>query len=180
MKLQRQTELISIFTSFISGVKKNIMLTMNRTLEEKVDVVDRVYLTDSDLFSLERFASSFSIRVKTYNQLRDLSEEITVKTLRLLARQYPELVQKQLSRCKYDMSNVIRYTSLSILRDDENFFRETLMDWLANIINSYQVAKECSACYRLLQTVIDEMLPPDCSALVKPYSDLAISALMNA
>ncbi|PZO35422.1 MAG: phycocyanin [Pseudanabaena frigida] len=156
------------------------MLTMNRTLDEKVSKVDRVYLTDSDLFNLERFANGFSLRAKTYNLLRDKADEITVKTLKLLAKQYPELVQKQLQRCKYDMANVMRYTSLSILRDDELFFRETLMDWLANIINSYQVAKECSTAYRLMQTVIDEVLPTECAAMVKPYSELAISTLLNA
>ncbi len=155
------------------------MLTMNRTLDEKIAVIDRVYLNDSDIYNLERFASSFSLRVKTYNLLRDRADEITIRALQLLAQQYPELVQKQLQRCKYDMSNMIRYASLAILRDDELFFREALMDWLANIINSYQIAKECSTAYRLLQTVIDERLPAECAALVKPYSDMAVSSLLN-
>ncbi|WP_231664310.1 phycocyanin [Pseudanabaena sp. 'Roaring Creek'] len=152
---------------------------MNRTLDEKIAVIDRVYLNDSDIYNLERFASSFSLRVKTYNLLRDRADEITIRALQLLAQQYPELVQKQLQRCKYDMSNMIRYASLAILRDDELFFREALMDWLANIINSYQIAKECSTAYRLLQTVIDERLPAECAALVKPYSDMAVSSLLN-
>ncbi|GBO56741.1 phycocyanin beta chain-like [Pseudanabaena sp. lw0831] len=153
---------------------------MNRTLDEKIANMDHIYLTDNDLYNLERFANSFSVRVKTYNILRDHADEITIKALRLLAQQYPELVQKQLQRCKYDMSNMIRYTSLSVLRDDELFFRETLMDWLANIINSYQIAKECSTAYRLFQSVVDEMLPAECAALVKPYSEMATSALLNA
>lgn len=46
------------------------MLTMNRTLDEKVKSVDHNYLTDIDLLNLERFANSFSVRVKTYNLLR--------------------------------------------------------------------------------------------------------------
>jgi hypothetical protein len=156
-----------------------MLLTMNRTLDEKIANVDRVYLTDIDLYNLERFANSFSLRVKTYNLLRDRTDEITIRTLKLLAQQYPELVQKQLQRCKYDMSNLIRYTSLSILRDNELFFREALTDWLANIINSYQVTQECSTAYRLFQSVIDEMLPVECAALVKPYSEMAISSLLN-
>ena len=156
------------------------MLTMNRTLDLRVGDVDHTYLNDTEIFNLERFANSFSVRTKTYNLLRDHTDEIVVKTLRLLAQQYPELLQKQLQRCKYDMSNVIRYISLSVLRDDEIFFKETLMDWLANIINSYQVAKECSIAYRLLQTVVEEVLPAESSALVKPYTDQAISALLNA
>ncbi|PZU99452.1 MAG: phycocyanin [Pseudanabaena sp.] len=156
------------------------MTTMNRVLEEKISDVDRVYLTDADLVSLEQFASSFSVRVRTYNLLRDRSDEITIHALKLLAQQYPELVQKQLQRCKYDMSNMIRYTSISVLRDDELFFRETLMDWLANIINSYQIAKECSTAYRLLQTAVDALLPAECAAMIKPYTNMAISALLHA
>jgi len=156
------------------------MLTMNRTLDEKVGDIDHIYLSDSDIFNLERFANSFSIRVKTYNLLREHADEITVKTLSILSQQYPELVHKQLQRCKYDMANTMRYTALSILRDDELFFRETLMDWLANIINSYQVAKECSTAYRIMQSVVDEMLPAECATLLKPYTDMAISALLHA
>jgi len=114
---------------------------MNRTLDEKTSEVEHVYLTDIDIFNLECFANTFSLRVMTYGLLRDHAEEITIRTLKLLAQQYPVLVNKQLARCEYDMNSVIRYISLSILRDDELFFRETLMDWLANIINSYQVAK---------------------------------------
>lgn len=155
------------------------MLTMHRILDEKANDIGSVYLTDSDLLSLERFANNFSVRLKTYNLLRDCSDEITMRSLRLLAQQYPELIQKQLQRCKYDMSNVIRYMSLSILRDDELFFRETLMDWLTNIINSYQVTKECSTAYRLMQSVIDEMLPAECAALIKPYSEMSKSSLLN-
>jgi hypothetical protein len=75
---------------------------------------------------------------------------------------------------------MIRYTSLAVLRDDELFFRETLMDWLANIIHSYQVTKECSTAYHLFQAVINEMLPAESASLVKPYSDMAIAALLNA
>jgi hypothetical protein len=157
-----------------------MLTTMNRVLEEKISDVDRVYLTDTELVNLERFANSFSVRVRTYNLLRDRTDEITIQALKLLAQQYPELVQKQLQRCKYDMSNMIRYASISILRDDELFFRETLMDWLANIINSYQISKECSAAYRLLQTAVDSLFPSECAAMFKPYTDMAIAALLHA
>jgi len=79
---------------------------MNRTLDEKIANIDHVYLNDSDLVNLERFANGFSVRVKTYNLLRDRADEITMQSLKLLAQQYPELVQKQLQRCKYDREHL--------------------------------------------------------------------------
>ena len=156
------------------------MLTMNRTLDEKISTVDNVYLTDSDLFSLERFANSFSVRVKTYNLLRDRADETTIQALKLLAQQYPELVQKQLQRCRYDMSQLIRYMSLAILRDDETFFRESLLDWHTNIIHSYNISTECSTAYSLLKAVLEKILPSESFALIKPYLELSVSAFMKA
>jgi hypothetical protein len=156
------------------------MLTMNRTLDDKLSTIDSDYLTDSDLFSLERFANSFSVRVKTYNLLRDRADETTIQALRLLAQQYPELVQQQLQRCKYDMSQIIRYMSLAILRDDETFFRESLLDWHANIIHSYNISTECSTAYSLLKAVLEKILPSESFALVKPYLELSVSAFMKA
>ena len=153
---------------------------INRTLDEKIGNVDRVYLTDNDLFHLERFASNFSSRVNTYNLLRDRAEELVVKALKLLAQQYPEMVQKHLQRCKYDMSQIVRHISLAVLRDDELFFKESLMDWHTNIIHSYQISSECSTAYRLLQEVVEQTLPVESCGLVKPYLEMAVSAFTNA
>jgi hypothetical protein len=156
------------------------MLTMNRILDEKTKGVESVYLTDGDLFSLERFANSFSVRAKTYNLLRDRADEATLQALKLLAQQYPELVQKQLQRCKYDMSHLIRYMSLAILRDDEFFFRESLLDWHTNIIHSYNISTECSTAYNLLKAVLEKILPSESFALIKPYLEMSVSAFMKA
>ena len=155
------------------------MLTMNRTLDEKIGNIDRVYLTDNDLFHLERFASNFSARLEAYNLLRDRADELVVRSLKLLAQQYPDLVQKHLQRCKYDMSHILRYMALAILRDDEAFFKDSLMDWHANIIHSYQMSSECSTAYRLLQEVAGQMLSPQSSSLVKPYLEIAVSTFTN-
>ena len=155
------------------------MITMIRTLDEKVGSVDRVYLTDDDLFHLERFASNFSLRVRTYSLLRDRAEELIMRSLKLLAQQYPDLVQKQLQRCKYDMSQVLRYISLAILRDDEVFFRESMMDWHASIIHSYHISSECSTAYSLLQQVAEQILPSENMVFAKPYLGLAIAAFTN-
>ncbi len=156
------------------------MLTMNRTLDEKIGNIARVYLTDNDLFHLERFASDFSARLEAYSLLRDHADKLVVRSLKLLAQKYPNLVQQHLQRCKYDMAHILRYMALAILRDDEAFFKESLMDWHANIIHSYQVSSECSTAYHLLQEVIGQTLSPESSSLAKPYLEIAMSAFAIA
>jgi Phycobilisome protein len=156
------------------------MLTINRNLDEKVGDIDRAYLTDEDLLNVEKFVTGFPVRVKTYNLLRDLSDELVLRSISLLAQQYPELVQKSSRVCKYDMSLNLRYVALSILRDDELFFREALIDWHANIIHSYGISKEVSVAYCLLRDITKKIAPPECFSLINPYFEVTISAFQKS
>ncbi len=153
------------------------MQTINRTLEDRIREVEQEHLSNTDLFKLERYAGSFANRAKTYNLLRDHAETIVLKSLQHLAKAYPKLIEKQAARCKYDMTNVLRYMALSILLDDELLFKEQIMDWLGTVVCSYQVSTECSMAYRKMQEAIEEKLPPECSVLAKPYTDIVLMIL---
>jgi hypothetical protein len=155
-------------------------MVINRTLAERIVNVDRAYLSDEDILNIEELVNNFPLRVKTYSLLRDRGDELVLRSLHLLAEQYPEIVQKHSQKCKYDMTGTIRYISLALLRDDELFFRESLMGWYANIIHSYQIVSEISTAYRLLQVVAEKLLPADSFALVKPYIEIAISAFLKS
>ncbi|CAN1209620.1 hypothetical protein TUMEXPCC7403_05310 [Tumidithrix helvetica PCC 7403] len=153
------------------------MPAINRVLEDKSREADRMYLTDSDLGLLERYAKDFANRAKTYNLLRDRNEAIVKQSIQMLALNYPSLVEKLADRCKYDMSNVLRYIALAILRDDEQFFRDQMGDWLSTVLCSYQVSTECSMAYRKMQESINTQLPSECAILVKPYIDMTVMSL---
>ena len=156
------------------------MLAINCALDQKVEGIDRAYLTDEDLLNVEKFVSGFPLRVKTYNLLRDQSDELVVRSISLLAQQYPELVQKSSRVCKYDMSINLRYLALSILRDDETFFRESLTEWHANIIHSYGISKEVTVAYCLLRDLTKKIAPPECFSLINPYFEVTISAFQKS
>jgi hypothetical protein len=153
------------------------MLTINRTLSDKASETDRMYLNDHDLGLLEKYAKDFANRSKTYNLLRDRADVLVQRALKLMGQEYPSIVAQLGDRCTYDMSKVLQYIALSILRDDTQFFRDYMSDWLSTILGSYQVTPECSTGYRKLQEVINAQLPPECANLVKPYTDLTIAAL---
>ena len=70
------------------------MLTINSILGEKIGDIDRAYLTDEDLLNVEKFVNGFPVRVKAYNLLRDQSDELVLRSISLLAQQYPELAKK--------------------------------------------------------------------------------------
>jgi hypothetical protein len=156
------------------------MFTITRSLEDKVYELERAYLKDSDLVGLEQYAHGFAERLKAYELLRDNADEIVLNALKLLARDYPALIQKRGDRCKYDMGEVLRYMALSMLRNDEQYFRDQMTDWLGTIINSYQVTTECAMAYNKVYEVISRMLPAKSAAMVKPYTDIAIATFSGS
>lgn len=156
------------------------MRTITRLLEDKAKTIEKSYLNNGDLSQLETYVSSFNTRVTTYNLLRDSAEEFLDKSMEQIAKEYPALYQRQADRCRYDMTQTLRYMALSILRNDEIYFRDQLIDWLSNILNSYSVATDCSTIYKNLQKLIDKKFPAECATLAKPYTDMIVAMLTRS
>jgi hypothetical protein len=156
------------------------MFAITKSVEEKISALECAYLQDSDLFSLDQYVSGFADRLKTYELLRDNAEKIANGALELLARDYPALMNKRGDRCKYDISEVLRYMATSILRNDEQYFRDQMVDWLNTILASYQVTTECASAYSHLYEVISQVLPAKCAAMAKPYTDMLVLTLRGA
>lgn len=155
------------------------MHTFNRTLENTLLDADGRYLDTQELHSLEQYIHSYTDRLQMYQQLRDTSEKLVIYSLRKLAQTYPEVIQQCGQRCKYDMTEVLRYIALSILRDDEVFFKEQMMAWLDTIILAHKKTAQCVMAYRYLQEAIASALPPVSVSLVRPYVDLVIQSLQS-
>lgn len=155
------------------------MHTLNHTLEEKIIEADGGYLNTQGLRSFEQFIQSYPARLETYQNLRDKSPALIIQALRKLAQSYPELVQKYGQRCQYDMTEVVRYIALSVLRDDEIFFKEMMMSWLDTILLAHKRQKHCTTAYRYLQDAVNANLPPANSALIRPYLEYVITLLQS-
>lgn len=153
------------------------MHTLNYTLDKNVVEADGRYLDSQELQPLEEYVQSYAIRLETYQQLRDAGEKVVLMALRKLATTYPELVQQHGGRCKYDMSEVLRYIAIAILRDDETFFKDQMMVWLDTILLAHKRQAQCGQAYRNLQEAIVATLPASATNLVRPYMDLITQVL---
>ncbi|XGW00483.1 MAG: phycobilisome protein [Leptolyngbya sp. BL-A-14] len=154
-----------------------IMHTLNHTLEKCVLEADGRYLNAQELSPLEQYAQSYAVRTHTYQQLRDSGDALILQALRKLGQTYPELIQQHGQRCKYDMTEVLRYVALSILRDDETFFKEQMMSWLDTILLAHKKTAHCMKAYRFLQEAIAATLPAEDVALTRPYFDIVTQSL---
>lgn len=155
------------------------MRTLNRILEKKVLEADGSYLDAQGLRPLEQYFQSYATRLETYQHLHVQSPKLALQALRKLAQVYPELIHKHGQRCQYDMSEVLRYIALSILRDDEIFFKEQMMSWLDTILVAHKKNAQCMVAYRYLQEAINTNLPATSSSLIRPYLDSVITSLQS-
>ena len=155
------------------------MRTLNYALEQNILEADGRYLAPLELQPLEQYVQSYAIRLETYQHLRDQSDKLVIMALRKLATTYPELVQQHGARCKYDMSEVLRYIAIATLRDDEAFFKDQMMIWLDTILLAHKRQIQCGQAYRYLQEVIVAALPPSATSLIRPYLELIIQTLQS-
>ncbi|MDX2228759.1 MAG: phycobilisome protein [Leptolyngbyaceae cyanobacterium bins.349] len=155
------------------------MHTLNYTLDQNILDADGRYLDSQELQPLEQYVQSYATRLDTYQQLRDHSEKLVLMALRKLATTYPELVQQHGGRCKYDMSEVLRYIAIAILRDDETFFKDQMMVWLDTILLAHRRQAQCGQAYRNLQEAIATSLTPAAMNLIRPYLDVITQSLQS-
>ncbi len=155
------------------------MQMLNHTLERAIATADGRYLASQELMPLEQYVQTYRTRLEAYQYLRDNSDKLVLLALRKLAQVHPELIQQHGSRCKYDMNEVLRYVALSILRDDETFFREQMMSWLDTILVAHKRHAHCVVAYVALQDAIAAAFPAHVGSFVRPYLEIVLQSLQS-
>lgn len=155
------------------------MHTLNHILDKNILKADGRYLNTQELDPLERYCESYTLRVDAYQQLRDRGDRLVIAALHKLAQTYPELIRQHGPRCKYDMTEVLRYIALSVLRDDEVFFKEQMMVWLDTVLLAHKQNTHCGLAYRYLQEAIAATLSPPIASLIRPYLEGVVQSLQH-
>lgn len=155
------------------------MHTPNHTLEKNFIHADGRYLTAQELQPLEQFVQSYADRLDTYQQISQHSDKLVLQALRQLAQSHPELIQKHGQRCKYDMTEVLRYMALAILRDDDIFFKEQIVAWLDTILVAHHRTTHCVTAYRYLSEAMSRSLPIAALHLIRPYFTILMTTLQS-
>ncbi len=150
---------------------------MNTSLAKQMVQAEGRYLADLELSKFHDFIDSYTLRVNTYNSLQEHGDAMILQALRNLMPSNRQAIQKHSDLCKRDMSYVLRYAALSILKDDEEGFVEELVLWMQNILLALHKEEQSVQFYTALRDVIGEKMAPDEAALVNQYLIVFIDAL---
>lgn len=155
------------------------MYAINHTIEKNIIDADGSYLDAIGLAPLEHYLQSYQNRVSAYEHLHNASSKIVLQSLQKMAQAHPDIIKRHGKRCQYDMMETLRYIALSVLRDDEEFFREQMIAWLDTILLAYRRTNHCATAYRYMQEVINGALPASEADLVRPYLDNVVATLQG-
>jgi hypothetical protein len=153
------------------------MHALNYKLDKSILDADGRYLYSHELYPLESYIQSYTTRLSAYQHLQEHGEKLVILALRKLAQLYPELIQHHGPRCKYDMTEVLRYIALSILRDDELLFKEKMLGWLDTILLAHKRNGHCRQAYQNLQEAIAANFAAAEIGLIRPYLELILHTL---
>jgi hypothetical protein len=150
---------------------------MNTSFVNQMVSAEGRYLADLELTKFHCFIDSYTLRVSTYNSLQEHGDSMILQALRNLMPSNRQVIQKNSDLCKRDMSYVLRYAALSILKDDEKGFVEELVLWMQNILFALHKEDQSVQFYSALRDVINETMAPDEAALIHHYLTIFIDAL---
>lgn len=151
---------------------------MNSTLEQTIHKADGRYFSDAELKTLERYAQTYSLRLKTYALICEKGNDMVQRSLQKLSQTDAQTVQQHKDKCIRDMTFVFQSLAAAILRDDEEGFRQQLVLWMQNIMSALNKEAQSARAYRMLQEEVRATMPADYAALVNHYLELFINALM--
>ncbi len=141
------------------------------------------YLNAQELLALEEYLDSFALRLRTHQLLRDHESQIIANVMARYLKQDSTLEQRfgpeAKQKCIQDMTEVLRYSAIALLRNDEEYLKENLLYWLQTIMRALDKQDTCKLAYSLLQEAITEVLPIDSAKLTNQYIALAQEMLGN-
>jgi hypothetical protein len=153
---------------------------MNSTFEATLLEADGRYLSDAELDPLEAYRSSFAVRLKAYELLREQADALVIDALRGLIATHRQTVQTHGQKCQRDMTYALSRIAKAVLVDEAQEFQEEFALWMENITRALHKGESAAQAYRLLKQAIQAKLPGACTKLITPYLDDLILAFSGS
>jgi hypothetical protein len=138
------------------------------------------YLKPEEIEAFRDHASSLAQRLETYELLRDQELAIFQPVADQLLKAFPQENQKTLERTLRHWLAVVRYCTMAMLVNNQEFLQRRLLEWLTDIVQAHQTQEIETTLYQLLQDRLKEVLSDQQLALVQPFLDQTETTLLGA
>lgn len=150
---------------------------MNSTIQSLLYDADERYLRAGEVANLKSYTSSLSLRLETYELLRDKEIVIFQPIANQLLSSFPDQ-QQDLERSLKNWLAVLRYCAMAMLLNNFEFLDRRLLEWLTDIVRVHQTQAIDSALYGLLQKHLPQILADKQYSLLQPFLAQAAARLI--
>ncbi|GAC1460929.1 MAG: phycobilisome protein [Chamaesiphon sp.] len=137
------------------------------------------YLQLDEIETFKHSASSLAQRLETYELVREQELEIFQPVADRLVEAFPQEQQETLERTLKQWLSVLRYCSMAMLLNNQEFLKRRLLEWLTDLVKAHKTQKIEKALYQLLQNQLKELLAQEQLALLQPFLEQAEMTLLR-
>jgi hypothetical protein len=137
-------------------------------IQELINQAQDRYLASDELGLMESYVSSLPDRLKLYKLIRDREIDILQSVADQVQSEIPSITVEDLEVGIKNLILVLRYSSMAMLLNDENFLKERLLNWLEGIMAMRDMHRLNDTLYKLLNQVLRQQFSPNQLALLQP------------
>lgn len=154
---------------------------MNHEIDAMMTACEGRYPTRAEQALLRDWASRLDTRLAAIEEVRAREEAIVGNSVDETLRAYPDLekrVKNARQCCVRDVSLVLRYATMAMLRGDARWLEDALLTWMATVLRGIGFAPQFIAdTYEgLLRAAARELSPPVMEQL-RPYLERCATVL---
>ncbi|MBD2187972.1 globin family protein [Pseudanabaena mucicola] len=137
-------------------------------IQELINQAQDRYLASDELGLMESYISSLPDRLKLYKLIRDREIAILQAVADSVPNELPSITDEDLETGVRNLILVLRYSSMAMLLNDENFLKERLLNWLEGIMSMRDMRRLNETLYKLLNQELRQQLSPTQLTLIQP------------
>ena len=137
-------------------------------IQELINQAQDRYLASNELSLMEGYVSSLPDRLKLYKLVRDREIDILQTVADQVPTELPNVTDEELEVGIKNLILVLRYCSMSMLLNDENFLKQRLLNWLEGIMSMRDMRRLNETLYKLLNQGLRQQFSPTQLVLIQP------------
>ncbi len=137
-------------------------------IQELINQAQDRYLASDELGLMENYISSLPDRLKLYKLIRDREIDILQAVADQVPTELPNVTDEELESGVKNLILVLRYSSMAMLLNDENFLKQRLLNWLEGIMSMRDMRRLNETLYKLLNQELKKQFSSAQLTLIQP------------
>lgn len=145
---------------------------MNREIRGMLSDAEGRYLEPTEQSMLKEFADSLDARLESMRAVQAVETEVVETVVETVMEDHPEASAKHdelEDKMRRDVTLVLRYCTMAMVREDESFLEEKLLHWFRTIIEAYEMGEYADTGYSTLVDACEQHLDDEHFRRLRPY-----------